>query len=556
MNKPQDASHLSELILRKLDGSITRQQQLELFNLLESEPGAVDRYVELMLLYSCLCEPGSRPAVNMEPLVISGEAYSLSLKALGEYENRAMPKQSDREESDSHAEAIVLLDKSAYASHRRINKASLVTVAASLAALFLMIAYVHFFPAPAREAVATITDSIDAKWADTDLPAGIDSALSNADGIRNLLRGCVKIQFFSGAEVVIEAPAEFEMTGIEQMKLNSGRLFAAVPQRAGGFTVDTPSSRIVDIGTQFGIKVDFDGTSDLHMFKGHAFIAARADSENALSRQASQGQAFRVNPSRETIESIPVKEQMFVRSISSGTRFVWRGEPLDLANLASGGDGISKWGVAAAIDPRTGARTHSVHVDRDAPNGYVAVSWNPYVDGVFVPNGRQPQTVTSQHHVFNECPPTNGLFCDDIIVNQASDPMTEMVLRGVTYGVPEHPAIFLHANLGMTFDLEAIRACVPQASDFVFRSEIGVSEVGSSRPCNADFWVVVDGQVRYQKRNVTEKGPCDQIELRLGKNDRFLTLITTDGQSPTDTPDLRQTDSDWCLFAEPRLESE
>ncbi len=556
MDDSRSHADLSELILRKLDDSITDRERLELFSRLEADPQAIDAYVELTLLYSCLLKKNRNVDIPGETEFVSREEYSQVLKAMAEHEDHALPQEV--EPQIKKPEIVTPTVKMPISTGKRqVNKANLVMAIVSLAALLLMIAYVNLVPVATQENVAVLTDSMNAKWANTELPVDIDSSLSNADGVRNLLRGCIKLKFFSGAEVVIEGPAEFELKTLETMTLNSGRLFANVPKQAIGFTVDTPCSSVVDLGTQFGLKVDFDGTSDLHMFKGRASISVGDGRWGKSSRQAVGGEALRVDPSQDQIKDIPVRRQMFVRQISSDGNLIWRGESLDLANLASGGDGFSTWGAVASIDPRNGESTEREHVDRETSNAYVPVLWNPYVDGVFVPNGAQPQFVTSQDHLFEECPATNSVFCDDITVNQdLMDKKTTVVLRGVQYGFPDHPAIFMHANLGITFDLASIRELLPEGTDLVFSSEIGVSEEGIHNECNADFWVLVDGQIRYQKRNVKTRGPCDQIKLQLTQTDRFLTLITTDGGFPLDTPKLRQTDSDWCIFAEPQLNIE
>ncbi len=559
-NNYQNQSVLSEWVLRKLDGSMTDQQRAELYQYLEAHPEAIESYVDLTLLYSCLSEKGSQLKVPAEPLIVSGEAYSEALNALAEYELQALPQEVEPA-AKPKPEIITSISKPVSSGPGRVNKFSLFTAVASLAALLLMIAYVTLFPVKkTREAVAQVTDSVGVKWANPAMSADVGNHLNNFDGPRHLLKGCVKIEFYTGAEVIIEGPAEFELKSFESMYLSYGRVYATVPTEASGFTVNTPCSSIVDIGTEFGVKVDFDGTSDLHMFKGRASMAAGINDETHPAREVVKGQALRVDPSTEQMQAIQVSRKMFARHIASDHGMVWRGEAFDLISLAAGGDGISKPGFATSIDPRTGLQVQRLHDDRNVPNTYVPVPWNKFVDGVFVPNGNQTQVVTSQGHAFAECPVTNGVFCSDLTMNMsATIDDVPMVLDGVRYGRPGKPGLFIHANLGITYDLERIRAVLPADSELIFRSKIGVSEEETPRDCNADFWVLVDGQIQYQKRNITTKGLCDQIEIRLRKSDRFLTLMTSDGGDP----DIvgykdggRATDSDWCIFAEPVIDIE
>ena len=112
----------------------------------------------------------------------------------------------------------------------------------------------------------------------------------------------------------------------------------------------------------------------------------------------------------------------------------------------------------------------------------------------------------------------------------------------------------MHANLGITFDLAEIASLNAGLRIERFRSAYGVSESGTDRPCNADFWVLVDGQVRFSATHVRIKGIAGEVDVELTDEDRFLTLMTTDGGDPDVASGLRGTDSDWCVFVEPNLE--
>jgi hypothetical protein len=112
----------------------------------------------------------------------------------------------------------------------------------------------------------------------------------------------------------------------------------------------------------------------------------------------------------------------------------------------------------------------------------------------------------------------------------------------------------MHANVGITFDLQAIRSHFPGVRIRGFRTKAGI-EKGALRPetINADFWILVDGKLRYQKRQVKEK-ILFPIEIELSETDRFLTLVTTDGGDPerrlVGNIGYPAIDSDLCMFAE------
>jgi hypothetical protein len=72
-----------------------------------------------------------------------------------------------------------------------------------------------------------------------------------------------------------------------------------------------------------------------------------------------------------------------------------------------------------------------------------------------------------------------------------------------------------------------------------------------------DFWVIVDGQVRFQRRAVNGYSGAFVINLRIGENDRFLTLAATDNTSNTDPSNTDPSNGiggDWTMFGDPRIE--
>ena len=52
------------------------------------------------------------------------------------------------------------------------------------------------------------------------------------------------------------------------MRLASGRLTVRAPAEAAGFTVHTPASEVVDLGTEFAVVVERGGATELHVLEG------------------------------------------------------------------------------------------------------------------------------------------------------------------------------------------------------------------------------------------------------------------------------------------------
>ncbi len=122
-------------------------------------------------------------------------------------------------------------------------------------------------------------------------------------GFLKLDSGSIAVTFNSGATVLIEGPSEFGIESGNRMFLKSGRLVAEVPDKAHGFTVNTPRINAVDLGTRFGLDVTADGTSDLHVMQG--IVAASRTSGNTATTIVHEGLAVRADGrSRSPLQSL------------------------------------------------------------------------------------------------------------------------------------------------------------------------------------------------------------------------------------------------------------
>ena len=130
-----------------------------------------------------------------------------------------------------------------------------------------------------RVVLATVLDSVDAKWFSDERSTAKGSRL-NA-GPLELVRGVVEIEFTSGATLVVEAPAQFELTSDSKLFLWNGRLVGRVPHGAMQLVVETPSSTIIDLGTEFGVFSHQNGDStDIHVFEGSVELQGYAGNKN------------------------------------------------------------------------------------------------------------------------------------------------------------------------------------------------------------------------------------------------------------------------------------
>jgi hypothetical protein len=133
-------------------------------------------------------------------------------------------------------------------------------------------------PAEATSAaVAVITGAADVTWADPAETHDIGAPLE--PGKLRLKSGLVQIEFFSGARVVLEGPAELRLISSMEAYCPSGRLTAEVPTPARGFKIGTPRGDVVDLGTSFGLNVS-ETQAAVHVFKGQIELHHSAAATN------------------------------------------------------------------------------------------------------------------------------------------------------------------------------------------------------------------------------------------------------------------------------------
>lgn len=105
--------------------------------------------------------------------------------------------------------------------------------------------------------------------------------------------GLLVLEFFDGASILVEGPADLRLISSNFVRCEKGRITADVPEQAVGFRIETPQTEILDLGTSFQVEVQQDqvfvnvleGEVELHKIsegikplqKGeHAFIRENA----------------------------------------------------------------------------------------------------------------------------------------------------------------------------------------------------------------------------------------------------------------------------------------
>ena len=138
-----------------------------------------------------------------------------------------------------------------------------------------------------------------------------------------LKQGLVQIEFFSGAHVIIEGPAEFELVSPSRIVCNLGKIRAHVPSQAKGFTIETPTYAAVDLGTEFTVQVEQTGESQFQVLDGEVELWNGSSPQSTLAQRLIKGQGIRSNPDGKLSELGDV-----------ASRFVGRQQMLEMATFA------------------------------------------------------------------------------------------------------------------------------------------------------------------------------------------------------------------------------
>ncbi len=541
---------VSELVIKSLENKISAEEFKEL-----------DAYVSSSkenALYFTNCIATYMGISDYQEIAVSGSSFDEASfdkelwMEMSQYEKMAPTIQIEKPPVKREPVKVIKMEK----PPRQINKFSLCAAIISTAAailVFLMVA-----SSPVRLPVAMLTDSIDAQWQmKKNIPANGDIL---RQGTLMLTDGLAEITFDYGARVIVEGPAELQLESAGKMSLLWGRAYATVPEHATGFIMQTPNSMIVDMGTEFGVIVDHDGETEVHMVNGQSSLVPGQEGKTQKGQLLTAGQARRIDTSQK-VHTIKVNIETLVRHFTSESSLILRGrDTLSLADMVGGGNGTG-----------TGIRGHGISLEtgglvlinknqgRLIKKSFSEVHSSPYINSVFIPNGKRGDVVISTLGTsFSGFPPTEGKSTDDIY-NQGETILYAIgmggidcpaMLNGKLYGNQSSPVIYMHSNAGITFDLAAIRSLIGDSMTISgFRTVCGIPE-GLQEDnvlgyANLDLWVLVDGQERFKRLSMKSDAAAEEVAFSLTGKERFLTLAVTAGD---DTLAM-----DLALFGDPVL---
>ncbi|TWT90490.1 FecR protein [Pseudobythopirellula maris] len=161
--------------------------------------------------------------------------------------------------------------------------------------------------------VARVTGVRDAVWESDESELAFGDAISKGDTVQ-LASGVLELLLTTGAKVTVEGPASFEASSSIETTLSRGKIAAAVPRSARGYTILTPTSEVVDIGTQFGVSVEDSGDSEVHVFDGDVVARSRQADASTELIHAKRDEAMRFDSESDVPVRFAARNNDFVRS--------------------------------------------------------------------------------------------------------------------------------------------------------------------------------------------------------------------------------------------------
>tara|TARA_R110000850_G_scaffold4202_7_gene19547 strand:- start:752 stop:2371 length:1620 start_codon:yes stop_codon:yes gene_type:complete len=271
--------HLDHLILRYREDELTDREGQALGTLLSDFPEARRRFSEQAFLISALEDE------------LKGEARFNATKAA----------------------SLIPFRK----SHGRLRAAIGVAAALVVGCVFLWLrpgsdpdAYevAHHQQERLDRGVAVLMEALDVAWEGEAMEVGeiIEP------GSLKLKSGVVQLEFYSGASLVMEGEVDLEIVSAEHCILHHGGLRAVVPLQARGFRIESEEVTLIDLGTEFGMRVDREKNTQVHVFDGLVRLEDGIGPEAVpIDREVTEGQALRVS-SGGGLEEIAMDQESFL----------------------------------------------------------------------------------------------------------------------------------------------------------------------------------------------------------------------------------------------------
>jgi hypothetical protein len=160
-----------------------------------------------------------------------------------------------------------------------------------------------------------------------------------------LTAGEAHVSMASGAEFVVQAPAELKFVSAKHVQLRRGVLTAHVAEWGSGFTVDTDRLRVIDLGTRFAVAASSDD-DETHVLQGQVRVQPLSTTvDGRRSVLLREGEALRVDSQQRRATRIDAEAARFVEPAEDFRPF----KPIAMFNTGvalAAGDEDPHWRIA------------------------------------------------------------------------------------------------------------------------------------------------------------------------------------------------------------------
>jgi hypothetical protein len=242
---------------------------------------------------------------------------------------------------------------------------------------------------------------------------------------------------------------------------------------------------------------------------------------------------------RFTRSSLPLARQLAALALLLAAGSPVPGQIIRLEDVTAGGDGSGNAPPEnTGVDPRTGLFTTSYTngriFDIDGQNP-APVPGSPYINSVFLLKGRVPTSEDGCNGCYVQYITQNGvqLWLDD---SEETNSGWDFILKNRNGGVADPPidvgelgfqtAVGLHASMGITYDLEALRAKHGDAAVGCFSAFWGMDQ------CSVGYvrllaMVANDTGVTDLRSRFFTSGQGEFLNIEIPRAARYLTLVSS-----------------------------
>jgi hypothetical protein len=213
------------------------------------------------------------------------------------------------------------------------------------------------------QAIGYLTAAIECHWIGSQQPAHGDALHA---GLLHLSGGVAELLLVNGVQVSLEGPTSIDLQQVGHSYLQHGKLVARVPAKAVGFTIETPTAMVVDLGTEFGVDVNANsGETEVHVLRGTVETRKRIrdnSSADVLPVRLTAGSAIRISPDKTSDEHIAFDNKKFRSPRADSAAAVWDMQlaPADVIPLGNLFDDPRRSSLASAIETDTFCATPEI----------------------------------------------------------------------------------------------------------------------------------------------------------------------------------------------------